>query len=269
MLSIFTAISAKKSARTLEKFMKAKGYELKLGEALEALGAMSGNKNWAALSQTLTEKAVDDMLKPFELNHIGDAGDADIRAEETGAGGYGPECTMQMHTGFLVKMPAYPEECSYIRVCDPLGREISYWISDEWKDAPEEVMGAIFGALNRGSTLEVTGMKSETPAALKRPVIQDVDFNFVSNVLLDGTAYRVNYREEEVLAELRSSEKCSEEEADAKDALRLDREEDGLVWEETLTLLNLRELTWDAKQTAFVNLEGTTFEFFVERKFGT
>lgn len=268
MLSIFTASSAKKSARTLEKFMKAKGYELKLGEALEALSAMSGNKNWAALSQALTEKAVDGILKPFERDHIWDAGDADIRAEETGAGGYGPECSMQVHTGFIVKIPAFPEECSYVRVCDPLGREISYWISDEWKDAPEEVMGAIFGALNRGSTLEVPAMKTETPTAAKKPVVQDIDFENLSKVVLDGDLYDVVYRNKNVLAMLKTPVAPNFKGED-DDALELERDVKGEVWKHILTLQDLRGMTWSQKKTTMVSQDGTTYGFYVERKFGT
>lgn len=40
-----------------------------------------------------------------------------------------------------------PTGVSFVRVRDPQGNEIGYWVSDEWKEAPEEVMGAILGAL--------------------------------------------------------------------------------------------------------------------------
>ena len=40
-----------------------------------------------------------------------------------------------------------PEGTSHIRVLNPDGVEIGYWIADEWQEAPVEVMGAIMGAL--------------------------------------------------------------------------------------------------------------------------
>jgi hypothetical protein len=262
MLSIFTASSAKKSARSLELFMKAKGYELKLGEALDALGVMSGKKNWAALSQTLTTTSVDERLQPKERNHIWDAQEADLRAEETGEGGYARECSIQTHTGFMLKTPAYPEDCSYVRVCDPLGRETFYWASDEWEQDPEVVMGAIMGALNRLPGIDTT-------IARELPLIKDVDFNFVSNVLVDGAPLRVFYREEDTLAELLSTKELDEVESDAKVALTLERHtENGFVRHESISLLTLLQLTWDEKKTSFVSPDGTTYEFFVERKFG-
>jgi len=50
-----------------------------------------------------------------------------------------------------------PDGVSYVRVIEivddheeALCQEIAYWDSDEWRDAPEEVMGAILGALFEG-----------------------------------------------------------------------------------------------------------------------
>lgn len=40
-----------------------------------------------------------------------------------------------------------PDGTSYVRVCDPEGREVAYWNYEEWRDEPEFVMGAIVGAL--------------------------------------------------------------------------------------------------------------------------
>lgn len=43
-----------------------------------------------------------------------------------------------------IRTTAFPEACSYVRVT--VGAlEIAYWASDEWRDAPQEVMGAIMG----------------------------------------------------------------------------------------------------------------------------
>jgi phosphosulfolactate phosphohydrolase-like enzyme len=58
------------------------------------------------------------------------------------------ECVSQTTAGVEVRCPAWPQPCSYVRVCQG-GFQIGYWVADEWRDQPEEVAGAIFGALAR------------------------------------------------------------------------------------------------------------------------
>ena len=36
---------------------------------------------------------------------------------------------------------------AYARICDGKGKEMVYWSAEEWRDASEEVVGAIFGAV--------------------------------------------------------------------------------------------------------------------------
>jgi len=64
---------------------------------------------------------------------------------------YGDECVNQnVGSARQVRTPAHPCECDYVRVVvDDL--EIAYWVSDEWADDPENVMGAIFGAFHGGA----------------------------------------------------------------------------------------------------------------------
>jgi phosphosulfolactate phosphohydrolase-like enzyme len=63
------------------------------------------------------------------------------------------ECVSQTTAGVEVRCPAWPQPCSYVRVCQG-GFEIGYWVADEWRDQPEEVAGAIFGALARSEGLQ-------------------------------------------------------------------------------------------------------------------
>lgn len=42
---------------------------------------------------------------------------------------------------------ANPFGVDHVRIVDAEGNEVGYWISDEWRDAPESVMGAIIGAM--------------------------------------------------------------------------------------------------------------------------
>jgi hypothetical protein len=59
---------------------------------------------------------------------------------------YGKESILEIAgSNRRIHCPAYPESCSYVRIVVD-GLEVAYWVEDEWKDAPAEVMGAILGA---------------------------------------------------------------------------------------------------------------------------
>jgi hypothetical protein len=63
---------------------------------------------------------------------------------------YGEECILSAReSGRELRCPAFPAECSYVRVVID-GLEVAYWIEDEWRDDPAVVMGAIFGAARAG-----------------------------------------------------------------------------------------------------------------------
>lgn len=61
---------------------------------------------------------------------------------------YGEECVIALISGREIRCPASPEDCSYVRITAPgiIPLELGYWSSDEWGEAPAEVMGAILGA---------------------------------------------------------------------------------------------------------------------------
>ena len=52
-----------------------------------------------------------------------------------------------------------PEGTDYVRLVAPDGGECAYWTSDEWAEAPVEVMGALCGAL-----IDVTRARTLNPA---------------------------------------------------------------------------------------------------------
>jgi hypothetical protein len=58
------------------------------------------------------------------------------------------ECAVTLAGGRKLVCPAFPSDCTYVRIVSPDGHEEVYWASDEWRDDPEVVMGAIMGALN-------------------------------------------------------------------------------------------------------------------------
>jgi hypothetical protein len=59
---------------------------------------------------------------------------------------YGDECVIVTHSGREIRSPSFPSPADYLRITQH-GFELGYWSSDEWKDAPEEVISAIIGAL--------------------------------------------------------------------------------------------------------------------------
>lgn len=115
------------TAKSLLKALKGQCPSLTLGQVLDAMARTKGYANWSALNQALSVEAVTQTLSNAEQAHMFGAQEADLRAQESGAGGYGDESILQVHTGFLLKVPAYPQECDYVRVCDPFGREVAYW----------------------------------------------------------------------------------------------------------------------------------------------
>lgn len=56
------------------------------------------------------------------------------------------ECVSRTTAGLEVRCPAWPLPCTYVRVCQA-GFEIGHWLSNQWRDQPEEVASAIFGTL--------------------------------------------------------------------------------------------------------------------------
>lgn len=61
-----------------------------------------------------------------------------------------------------IRCPAYPNDCEYVRITDLEGEEVVYWHFNEWQEKPQEVMGAILGAI--GNNLHyglIVAMKAE------------------------------------------------------------------------------------------------------------
>lgn len=259
MLNINTQAQAKKSARALEKALERNGISLQHGKALDVLAALCGRQDWNALSQALSPEGVDAMLDDHERQHA-----ADAAGDEFGA-----ESMLVAHTGFQLRYSAETEMCDYVRVCDPLGREIVYWTSAEWAEDPQLVMGAMLGALVRSQPVEVLKSAPAAPAPTgvkvtrRTPTIQDVCFEEVSAVCINGgSGYRMNYVEDQVVGLL--DEVGSDEFNEQKDenAIYMEREDDGLVFEEELTLEQLANLKWDPKTKMFVAPDDTTYEFY-------
>lgn len=87
-----------------------------------------------------------DFLGPLEEDQIVEEDGVEPGADQDPE--YPNECAIVTGFGSQVRLPVHPDSCSYVRVIDATGAQVGYWNEDEWKEAPAEVMGAIFGALN-------------------------------------------------------------------------------------------------------------------------
>lgn len=162
LLNLFDARQAKKLARTLEKEFAAHGVQLAHSQALDMLARLAGRNGWKDIVRSRSPEVLDTQLLPMELEHI----------RENEGNDYGEEAALLVHNGFQLRYSANDEApCDYVRVCDPLGREIAYWVSDEWRDDPEVVMGAILGALVQGVPLAPTkgGLRPSVAALQAEP----------------------------------------------------------------------------------------------------
>lgn len=261
----------KKLAKLLTRNLKKTHTELAMGQVLDALAATRGHKDWNSLSASLSRAGIDAMLAPMELDHAHDSQDAELRLEETGMNGFGPECILKVHTGFELRIAAYPLEVDYVRVCDPLGREIAYWSIDEVKEDPADVLGALVGALARGQGAPLQQASAVEPVA---PVLEDLDFDYLTAVRIDGGYFRVDGTDMDALETLRKCQalKAAGQELDEEDleqtVLELSQDEDGLCSYEQLTVAQLLSLTWSADDECFVDAEGSRLEFILAHTFG-
>lgn len=71
---------------------------------------------------------------------------ADVRAHVMATNGilHEHECIIPLSNGRELRCPAHPLPCSYVRIAEA-GHELMYWASDEWRDNPQDVIGAILG----------------------------------------------------------------------------------------------------------------------------
>lgn len=260
MFFAFNARKATELARALEKALAAQGVEMAHGQALDTLSRMQGFADWNAWGSAMSPRAVDRQLLRVEREHIEGYEGCD----------YGPEVALLAHTGFELRYARDGELLEYVRVCDPLGREIAYWHYQEWADDPQLVVGAILGALARGRPVTVTKAGRATPgarASKRVPLISEVDFFKVHAVVFADRCYRVEWREEAALAYLGKTGADGYEGWKDRTALFLHFEDDGFVEEASVTVDELNRLKWDDKRNCFVSAESGPWRIFLESEF--
>jgi hypothetical protein len=54
---------------------------------------------------------------------------------------------LQLNEDTFICFPEFPDDCNFVSFEDSEGNETEYWDAQEWRDHPEEVMGAIMGTL--------------------------------------------------------------------------------------------------------------------------
>ena len=64
------------------------------------------------------------------------------------------ECVIRISDRMSLVCPAYPEDCSYLRLVIDGKIESGYWHWEEWQDDPQNVMGAIMGIMNEQQMIE-------------------------------------------------------------------------------------------------------------------
>lgn len=257
MLDIANKKEITKVARAVERALGAKGIVLSHGEVLNILAQAHGYKDYNAWKASLSPSRIDKLLTPAELAHVACSDGVE----------YGNEGVVRTSNGFELRFDAQDEEgTSYVRVCDPLGREIAYWVENEWAEEPRLVMGAILNCLTRGKSQEKrVGDKQSKTKAFR---ISDVDFSRIHAVVYQGSQYQVVQRSDSCLSYLGKEHLPDYEEFLDETCFVLHREEDGLTWEEDVTLGLLASLQWDAQRKAFVDPQGHTWRFFLEQEFG-
>lgn len=61
---------------------------------------------------------------------------------------YGIEFIVDLQNGNTIRTDTYANNSagsSYVRICDPEGKELAYWVHTEWEEDSQLVMGAILG----------------------------------------------------------------------------------------------------------------------------
>ena len=83
---------------------------------------------------------------------------------------------MRAQTGFGVRYSSSQDRCDYVRIVDPLGREIDYYAAEEWQEEPTTAMLQILNAVLRpqyqtGDNADSTLVSvARAPSVLKHPL---------------------------------------------------------------------------------------------------
>ena len=252
MFYINSSTGAKRSARALQKSLKESGSSVAHGQVLDALARMTGFEDWNGLSASYSVEAVTAQLSESEHKHL--------KAANSPENVYDSEMSLLTHSGFALHAPAYPNEVDYVRVLDPLGREIAYWVADEWQEAPQEVMGAILGALQRGVMPTLQNVRELEPGFS----VRDVPYSRLSGGIIGGDAYNDAHWIEEDIHLVLDENLPAGTDLDVP-VVTFFGSNTGLVEHRDVTAKELLALRWDRRQACFLDNNGYPWKFFVNQ----
>jgi hypothetical protein len=98
---------------------------------------------------------VRDWSGPFEVELASDVPDPwtlkpDVLLSDSASADWPNEAAIRHTNGVELRVPAYPEDVSYVRVIRADGTEIAHWSIDEIAEDPVETIGALVGAVIGG-----------------------------------------------------------------------------------------------------------------------
>ncbi|MCC5612109.1 hypothetical protein LC612_36590 [Nostoc sp. CHAB 5834] len=238
-----TVAQAQQAADALRHAAKLMGVPVPShAQAQQVIAKENGFANWAQLKASQKE-AVDQLLSQVEQTHVNQSIEAVMASNEW---------FIASTSGFSLR---YAHDTSglftHARVVDPLGREIHRVTAKNVESAPLKQIGALlqcFGRhLHENPSLEGTTADRSGGNGLMAK-LKDL-----CSVLINGQYFPVRWTDVD----------CTDNE---EVVLELHVEEDGLDYEESLTRGQLMSLTWSDEAQAFVDSEGTTYEFFEPSK---
>ena len=243
------------------------GSKFALGRAQEITARLYGFKDYASATYWLSPEGAQASMLDVERAH----------ARGAGAGSYENEFILPTASGRSIHAPAYPDECTYVRVVDQAGNELMYWDSAEWAESPEEVMGAILGALKGTGrsdlpvftplTTDIPFVDTEAQAPQVTNSASNINLDLVIGILLNGDQYSIELHKSwpAVWAPVGDPNRLKDDEI----AIWLNADEPGFLFRDELTARDLRSLVWDSNHGVFVlkREDGTDFiEFWEDAK---
>lgn len=239
------------------------GNKFALGRAQEISARIHGFKDYASALQWFSRKGAFAAMLDVERTHAQGAQDCE----------YENEFILRTGSGRAIHAPAYPEECSYVRVVDHAGNEIAYWVSAEWAESPEEVMGALLGALKGGGRTDfpfLNPMMEDLPLKDIEPkkLCDLVDFKQLTSVRINDDLYDVTDVSER-WQQVWAAEGDPQRLIDTEVVIWWKANDSAFFFSQTFTAGDLRNIIWDPERETFILKDGNDedlIEFWADVK---
>ena len=236
-----TIAEATRAAQALVHASKLLGQSLTHCQALEHVARENGYNTWANF-RTAEVQRVDELLTHSER----------ISVASSEANEYGEEEVIYGKNGFALRFSVDDlGNIEHARITDPLGREVVYYVDDEFTEAPREIIAALLRYMSRQATATLkTSAPKDDEAAVTSPGIALTE---LSSVVVNGQFFYVQ---------------SSLGPAEIKDAdsdepvLSLYVDDDGVDHTRMLTKREFLRLTWDLETQGFIGPNGDSYRFY-------